>query len=816
MATAHQHTTENLSDYEDEDFGAGSIIDDLIDDDEPKSSLRTTDEASSKVDSGIVKLKPTIRKTDLPAFVRAIDRKPGIKTGGSTGSRNFMRLSSNASVASTKISKRSKVGGRIQSHPHLASQGRLGTSNSQKSASTLIPKPSIVADRVASARKKKLNELISQNVELATKNDDLLRENRLLKLLQKRHESSLQKYENATEELPMLINQHNEQRRVDKAQLRRVRDNERRLEGQVVAMTQELAKKDSLVSRMKAIVEDKDLRNADEIKKRLQKADRELEFLKIDVVQKDRKYELDKSSLERQLKAERIKSKQLHQEIAHYRSTNMEIQTRLKQKERALNDMNLRVRVEGASKRRSPEDGRNSRISISKVSPGTSTQAKRMARVMTSNSNDARVERLLNKPKTAGTIATSITNISPLPAHNTPQLGKPGTAATSKWGGSTPATALVQLTPRSVTAPTPKPPDSPATVVAAAAKYSGTSVNTMSTAISAGSSGRASRIDSRIEHLPPIGQHIGYQQIVAGEGETNPLTPTAESRKEGKEKKASATPVGTKTDDMLSPPLVIRTVSSNEATPSIKSTTTVTSPTLDDLLQDNPEISTGSTLKRTPPLKRASITDPPKSSHIFQTEIDNSILETPKGTPKLGSRQSTISLEAILSAPVKPNRGKVKSPEIVDDLISFTDAGGRRRSNSKKLNRKGSSDSGFSVKKAEKKEYQFTPQVNNLYQGLPAGGPLAKKNSSENFEDLFKPQFVKKKSSTTNVSSLTYNESAETIFGNGDHSSPGVAGTVVQKNMTPKSQPRQNSQSGTYPARAISPYEHDELEDIFY
>lgn len=185
----------------------------------------------------------------------------------------------------------------------------------------------------------------------------------------------------------------------------------------------------------------------------------------------------------------------------------------------------------------------------------------------------------------------------------------------------------------------------------------------------------------------------------------------------------------------------------------------------------------------------------------------------------LGSRQSTIELEAILSAPSKVNRTKVKSPENFDDLISFEPSSTSRGSNSKKLHRRGSSDSGFSVRKADKREYSFTPATNNLYKGLPASGPLARKNS-ESFEDLFKPQFVKKKTSTTNTSAAAhYNDSVETIFGNGDHRSPGVAGTVVQKNLTPKQNFNQLSNNNRG-RQAVSPFaaedDMDDIQEIFY
>jgi len=120
---------------------------------------------------------------------------------------------------------------------------------------------SVIADRVASARIRKHHELVSLNAELQTINDEQAREIRILKTIQKRQENSLRKYEHVEEQLPKLLNHHSEQRRVDRAQIRKSKHLERKLESQVLTMTQETNKKDVQISRMVKIIEDGDLRN---------------------------------------------------------------------------------------------------------------------------------------------------------------------------------------------------------------------------------------------------------------------------------------------------------------------------------------------------------------------------------------------------------------------------------------------------------------------------------------------------------------------------------------------------------------------------
>ena len=110
-----------------------------------------------------------------------------------------------------------------------------------------------VSQRVASAKRKRQSELSSINEDLVKKNEELKRELRLHKQIAIRQGNSLKKYENVEEDLPRLLDQHAEQRRVDKANLRKAKEYERRLLAEQQSMIQELSRKDKLISRMKAM-----------------------------------------------------------------------------------------------------------------------------------------------------------------------------------------------------------------------------------------------------------------------------------------------------------------------------------------------------------------------------------------------------------------------------------------------------------------------------------------------------------------------------------------------------------------------------------
>lgn len=885
------------SDYDD-DFDARDALNDLIEDlpSRQPSQLQNHLPASSK-DSGITS------KNDFRNPQKSIN--PSFKKFSKSNQNFKPKLNlTNSSITSSEV-------GRIKSHPLLKNQNsprRTGTANSSarnpsgRSSlrnstflghpslrnSTLHPsslsnfpqipkKPSVVSEKVAEARRKKQSELMNLNGELASLNDELTRENRLLKAIQRKHENSLNKYENLEGELPTLINQHSEQRRVDKANLREARRHERQLESQMSAMNKDLSTKESLISRMKAIVEDRELRDAEGLKKRLVEIERELVEVKGECEKKDKKYNLDVGSLERQLKTEKIKSKQYLQQIQHYQKDNATIQTQMRAKDRAITDMAMRnereieARLSKSPKKvvsktsstgskisgiRSTATAKNSKSlpkinsqnksspnsapsSESRQSSHTSFRTKKMANLLTKN-NDDRVENILkthnsphslqNSPQVAisQAISPTITNVSELPAINllgnqvAANASKMSLAGTSKWGGST----MIDVnTPRSMLA-------GEAPSLPAINGKSKTSVN----------DGEETALDLSLDKLA-VDDLIREKQAEIEEG----LKVTPE--------KMMITPVkSVDRGNVLSPPLEIQMVSSNECTPSPSDEKiTSKSPTLDDLLADTPSINkpktapknAPKTAPKTLPKTKTPVSKKPKST--FQTEILNECIEiqnsdniskTSDYIEGLSSKEPS-DLETILMAPAKHHRKTSAKPSSTNiasietgfnDFISTNFDIEEHNPNKprKSLSKQNSASLAFSPLKAPKTEYNFSPEVNNLYKGHPAGGPLGSTSSvksissrKNSFDEIFKPKSKIPNSKTSNTQiqrDLTGAKqeisSAESIFGNGDN----TLTSAVQNNITPS---RGNSKfsfgSQATMNRAKSPMHIDEdLEEIFY
>ena len=136
------------------------------------------------------------------------------------------------------------------------------------------------------------------------------------------------------------------------------------------------------------IVDDKDLKNTAEIKRKYELNLAELDKLKEQSTKNLKKFDLEQSALKRQLKAEKQKSLQLSKEIEHYRNVNQDISIKLKQKERALNDRNMYTRSNNLTKSpsKTPSSGKSVANNKKNLSPKVNPN-KEMNRVASSNSS---------------------------------------------------------------------------------------------------------------------------------------------------------------------------------------------------------------------------------------------------------------------------------------------------------------------------------------------------------------------------------------------------------------------------------------------
>ena len=249
-------------------------------------------------------------------------------------SKNRYPSTSSVNSASTQIIRKT--------YDHKTGLMKPDRKYSQNTTTTMSA--SHVTERVLSATHRKNQDLQDINSVLKQKTDEQKKEILLLKSLQRKQENDLAKFEGVEAELPKLLDRHAEERRIDRANLRKYKEKERDLTTRINNLIKEMSSKDNEIDRLKNIVNDKSLADADLIRRKLAKTEREFQFLKNESEDRQKKFTLDHSALERQFKSEKKKSNQLVKEIDNYRKINMDLNAKLRASERAMNNMNLYAR----------------------------------------------------------------------------------------------------------------------------------------------------------------------------------------------------------------------------------------------------------------------------------------------------------------------------------------------------------------------------------------------------------------------------------------------------------------------------------------
>jgi len=646
-----------------------------------------------------------------------------------------------------------------------------GANNSQ---SMIKPhSQTIVADRVASARKKKQHELVSQNVLLAQTTDEQKREISILKSILKRQENSLHKYESIEQDLPRLLNQHAEQRRVDKISLRKIKEKERNLESKVLALNKDLTSKELRIDRMRKIVEDKSLRDAESLKNRLETIEKDHQILQKSYGTVEKKYKLETNALERQLKSEKQRSSQLIKQIEHYQSINSDLNSKLKANERALNDMNLykankqaALSTSNSNTNKSPNN-QISNTTSRYISPSNKKNSPRkpVAQLTPNSRVNAKLDAIKSPSGSIGnksgrTSRASRVSKSPMPVkEEQTQILESELEQTASLEISQPENLkeaiennevrMQQLFKRETTTPKslekaektrklPVPPIIP-----------------------------LKETDSKLTVLTDITKKPGTAGTIGtskwGDNETNLSTPrkgTAEIKTTPRKEKIIV--------DAPLPPQQSTFVKEITEISLAKSK----SPTIDDFLSDIPSLSsrrnTEKSIENNILSAQRNIADKILSQQDSGKDSFEQTSITPEKTNQSKSRSSTPELDEIHRVVRKPSVSKIpiiSSPANITKLPNQTTKTSNSQfsqilefdnpasiTNSRKnSNASGSSNrDSFGINPAEKKVYNFSQEVDNMYRGLPAQGALGGKSKSDrqnSFEEIFmsKPGVVNRK-----------------------------------------------------------------------
>ncbi|TSP79477.1 Lebercilin [Bagarius yarrelli] len=214
-----------------------------------------------------------------------------------------------------------------------------------------------VAKRLLSARLMKISELKNTLAELQQRNDELQKENRLLKQLQLRQEKALHRYSDTESGISQLISRHNNEMRVMQEKLRRSQEKERLAERRFTDADAHLQRCRDQLHKLQQLADDQGLGERDQLARKLAHALVRTQESERKVKELEKKLELSNGSFQRQLAGERKKTYYAHQETQKLWQELNTLSAKLKDRERELDTKNIYInRKPKATSRKDSED----------------------------------------------------------------------------------------------------------------------------------------------------------------------------------------------------------------------------------------------------------------------------------------------------------------------------------------------------------------------------------------------------------------------------------------------------------------------------
>ncbi|XP_047244849.1 lebercilin isoform X2 [Girardinichthys multiradiatus] len=199
----------------------------------------------------------------------------------------------------------------------------------------------LVTKRMLSARLLKINELRNSLAELKQENDELKKENRIIRQLQVRQEKALQRYDDTESEISQLLARHSNDIHVLRERLRRTQERERTVERQLKESEEQLQRSQATITRLKKLVDQQELGTRDELSHSLKEEKIQAQEAQRRVKDLERSIELNNSSFQRQLAAEKKKSINCQEEVKNLLEEVDRLTSKLKEKERELDARNI-------------------------------------------------------------------------------------------------------------------------------------------------------------------------------------------------------------------------------------------------------------------------------------------------------------------------------------------------------------------------------------------------------------------------------------------------------------------------------------------
>ncbi|CAC5417002.1 unnamed protein product [Mytilus coruscus] len=220
-------------------------------------------------------------------------------------------------------------------------RGHKGRISSRATAQSQEPKVDNAVQRMLSSKNLRINELKNQLEDFRNTLDEMKEENKLLKKTQKRQEKALGKFENEESDLPQLLQRHNNEVRTLREQLKKTQDKYQRTDRYLRDAEDELDKTKNKLKKYKNLAEDKNLLERQELQKKVQQAEIDLEERDVKVRDLEKHINHLNKNHRHELGIEIARHRDFQRQMEGLRNDNEELQNRLKEKVKAVELANI-------------------------------------------------------------------------------------------------------------------------------------------------------------------------------------------------------------------------------------------------------------------------------------------------------------------------------------------------------------------------------------------------------------------------------------------------------------------------------------------
>ncbi|CAG2213755.1 unnamed protein product [Mytilus edulis] len=220
-------------------------------------------------------------------------------------------------------------------------RGHKGRISSRATAQSQEPKVDNAVQRMLSSKNLRINELKNQLQDFRLNLDEMKEENKLLKKTQKRQEKALGKFENEESDIPQLLQRHNNEVRTLREQLKKTQDKYQRTDRYLRDAEDELDKTKNKLKKYKNLAEDKNLLERQELQKKVQQTEIDLEEKDVKVRDLEKHINHLNKNHRHELGIEIARHRDFQKQMESLRNDNEELQNRLKEKVKAVELANI-------------------------------------------------------------------------------------------------------------------------------------------------------------------------------------------------------------------------------------------------------------------------------------------------------------------------------------------------------------------------------------------------------------------------------------------------------------------------------------------